>query len=374
MQPKATPERFKSAKGKFTNTNFDVNDYKTSNNSDYFIALSSSGGGYRAAYSTLGVMQALETLPSIKGNANFLQDIDLFSSVSGSGIATGYYISHVFNNKNFNLTEHVNQLIKQDQLTGKPNILRKNLDIYLFNQNVKQKYLIEQHFADIFKTDSGQLRLKNIFIDKASNETAKVPLWLINTTIFQNMAGLVLTPKKLINLGVSPKVAYDMHISKAAVASASYPMAIQPLKLVSNSCKHKCFLYLIDGGVNDNLGIMSTLSAIKNLKHKHKILIVIDASDVVDSPFSESKASPKPFDFMLKIPSMVTESHKQQIQQNMNLIAEDTRVIMLKISKDKRAIGIRTRFSSSLKEQKLLISIGKKLLLSYPNIQDLLSK
>lgn len=373
-QPTKSQEKFKSAKGVIQNNKFDINNYKSSNKTDYFIAVASSGGGYRAAYTTIGALEALEELPSIKGNGNFLQDVDLFSSVSGSGIAVGYYLAKSFDHKNFLLNKQISNIIANEKQSGQPNILRVNLDNLLFKDGKKSEYAIQAHFKKIFKTTKGQLKLKDIFVKRDSSNQQKLPIWLINATIFQNMAGIVINPENLIALGVLPKIANNMNSSTAAVASAAYPMAIPPLKLESKSCKKQCFIYLMDGGIYDNLGVMSALRAIKQAKQKHKILLVIDASERKDTPFSQSKSSPKPIDLMEKIPSMVTESHAQQIKQNLNIIAEDTRVIFIQLSDDKKTAGITTRFNSNLREQKLLIAVGKELVLKHPKIKQLLDK
>ena len=68
--------------------------------------------------------------------AQFLADIDIFSTVSGSGLAVGYYLSHYLDgqkqHKTFHLDKHIQHLLRQDHRRGRPNLLRQNLDPFLF--------------------------------------------------------------------------------------------------------------------------------------------------------------------------------------------------------------------------------------------------
>ena len=362
---------FSGATGDVKNYSVDINNYKHKQDSDYFVAIASSGGGYRATYITLGALMGLEQLPSIKGNKNLLSDIDLYSSISGSGLAVGYYLTKKYDDKDFDLNKNINQIINKDQKTHRANILRTNLDDMLFK---KDHIRIQNHIKKILKTQKGQLKLKDILVDKNDSAKPKIPLWYINSTIFQNMDGITLTPRTLIQLGATKKKAYNMNVSEAVMASMAYPMAIPPLKLTSNACKKPCYLYLIDGGIFDATGITPAMSAGKQVNSKHKLILIIDASDDKPTPFSTKSTPPKPIDMLAKIPDMVTESQIQRLKHAVELLPKDTNAIILKASKFKQEVGITTRLNASLKEQKMLIKIGQQLILNNKNLQAIIKK
>ena len=334
------------------------------NNSEYFIAVASSGGGYRATYTTLGALMAFAQIPSIKGNNNFLADIDLFSSVSGSGLAVGYYIANYDNDKNFDLNKNIYNLIKADKLTGKKNILRQDLDSMLFAKNYDAKLI--EHFNRITSNASGPLKLVASY-EKAQRH--ELPRWLINATIYQNMAGLVISPHNLKQLGIAKNTIENMDISTALLASAAFPMAIPPLKLKSSSCKTSCYIYLMDGGIYDNLGMTAAIDVIKQMHGKKNILIVIDANEKPQTPFSASSHKPTPAELLMKMPEMITDSQSNKMYNS--IIPENTLLIILKLSKFKQGLGVTTRFNSSLSEQKKLIAIGRKMVLSNLQIKKL---
>src|SRR5689334_14830562 len=58
---------------------------RNSHHNNIAMALAASGGGYRAANLTLGVLLGLEKMHSARLNMNMLQQVDYFSTVSGGG-------------------------------------------------------------------------------------------------------------------------------------------------------------------------------------------------------------------------------------------------------------------------------------------------
>lgn len=370
-QPQKKQLKFVGSEGVYDNIDFNINNYKYNNKDKYFIAIASSGGGYRASLITLGVMLELENAPSIKGKNNFLTDVDMFSTISGSGLSVGYYIAKIFDNPEFNLNHNIQSLLNKDQKTHKSNILRTNLDKILFNQNTAK---IQEHIKKILITDKGQLKLRDIFINQSQAEKQRIPLWLINSTIFQNMEGISLTPSTLVSLGVNKSKAESMNASEALMASMAYPMAIPPLKLVSKKCQQACYIYLIDGGVFDATGIIPILNVSKQVTNKYKLLIVIDSSENMSTPYSKSPEAPSPLDLLEKIPSMVTENQSQRVKHDLKLLNKDTKAVILKASKFKAGIGITTRLNASLEEQKMLIQIGRNLVKSSQQLQGIIQQ
>lgn len=369
-QPTVRNLKFSGITGKYSQLKFNINNYKYDKDK-IFIALASSGGGYRASFITLGVLLEFERLTSPNSKKNLLNDIDLYSTVSGSGLTVGYYLSHLYNNTDFDLNKNIESILEHDLKTHKENALRTNLDKMLFNQD-KQK--IQSHIKNLLRTDKGQLKLRDIFIDNKDTKKSRIPLWLINATIFQNMEGISITPNNLEKLGVDKNRSRLMNVSEAIMASMAYPMAIPPLQLESKSCGYKCYIYLVDGGIYDSTGIMPILAASKQAKNHKKLLIIIDSSENMTTPFSKSSKPPNPFDMLEKLPSMVTENQSQRARYAVNLLPKDTKAVILRASNIEGELGITTRLNASLNEQKKLIEIGRNLVRSSNELKRIITE
>ena len=370
-QPKKRLPTYAQATGTYTSHRNVLQKFQHYEDQRYYIALASSGGGYRATYVTLGVMLALSELNSVKANKNLLQDIDLFSSVSGSGLAVGYYLAKLYEDKNFDLNKNVNFALEQDQKTGKANILRTNLDKMLFTKDSQK---IQQHLKLILNTKKGGLKIKDILPTKPKQGPAKFPLWFINATIFQNMDGITIDPISLYDLGIDWQRANNMNVSQAVMASMAYPMVIPPLKLASKSCPSKCYIYLIDGGIYDNLGALTAIKLASQSKSRQKIIIIVDASTANPSPYSRSNIPPKPLELVNSMENMVIATQSKRLQELMSIQPKNTILILLRLNQFKQNIGLTTRLNASLSEQKKLISIGKQLVYSNKYLQSLSGK
>lgn len=96
------------------------------------VAMAFSGGGTRAAFFGLGALQELENL-KLNDNSNALQQIDYMSSVSGGGLAAGYYISTLYD---YNLP-------KKSPLTASINLTPTTDSVYSFHSKVRKDYVEE---------------------------------------------------------------------------------------------------------------------------------------------------------------------------------------------------------------------------------------
>lgn len=373
---------------------------------DMTIALASSGGGYRAANLTLGVLMGLEKI-KIK-NGNLLQAIDYYSSVSGGGFGVGYYMTQLHNHilacgdsgssPPFSLSKHVNATLINDQniLTSSNNISTNPLSMDLtgflfFGKN--RGYELENRLSEtIFKTNQGTLTLGDIFIPKNSKAKVRLPYWTTNSTIFQNAGSFPFAPDVLESYKIcgyfhenkeyqghcSGHLSYSMPVAVGATASASLPFAIPPTTLVSDCSKDKCYLQLFDGGLSDNLGVYTALSFLLQDKSKIKVLIVVDASKSNSSPFSRLKTPPENMALILRVATVSTDANRQRIKPSINLVsrellggagATNVIVIYLDLSHYPEAQNINTKLSISPLEQRLLLNIGQELVANNPTIK-----
>ena len=134
------------------------------------IALAASGGGYRAANFTLGILLGLEKTHSQRLNSNLLEQVDYYSSVSGGGFGVGYYLTQLHNYliKNgsiasFSLNENVHNMLRYNT-----NPLRQDLTGYLFFGEDRGLELEKRLNETLLATPDGGLLLGDIFVPNGS--------------------------------------------------------------------------------------------------------------------------------------------------------------------------------------------------------------
>lgn len=310
------------------------------------LALAISGGGQRASNFGAGVMLALEAIETDGASGgNFLAEIDYFSTVSGGGLAAGAYISSLHDHLHFggaradysftraihgpraspertdpDLKKHLEAGYVGDIVRGMLAWTRHNRGQYLeraFDDNVLgylwRRRKLESSEEEERRRDAS-LTLGDVF-DMRIRPAAKVrlPQWFANATVYENGAIFPFTPDhlKLYKvLGYThrlKKVRYDssrqtydqfvagVPLSLAMKTSGTFPLAIPATVLDSDMDDLNLYLHLLDGGLADNLGVITALRVLHQDNHaavKRKVLIVVDASTGTFAPFSEVPSSP----------------------------------------------------------------------------------
>ncbi len=310
------------------------------------VALAISGGGQRASNFGAGVMLALEAIETEGApGENFLAEIDYFSTVSGGGLAAGAYISSLHDHLYFggaradysftraihgppaspermdpDLKRHLEAGYVGDIVRGMLAWTRHNRGQYLelaFDNNVLG-YLWRQGKLESSEEEGqrrdASLTLGDVF-DMRSRPAAKVrlPQWIANATVFENGAIFPFTPDHLklykvraythrlkkVRHDKSPQT-YDQFIadvplSLAMKTSGTFPLAIPATTLDSDMDDLNLYLHLLDGGLADNLGVITALRVLHQDDHaavKRKVLIVVDAGTGTFAPFSNVPSSP----------------------------------------------------------------------------------
>ncbi len=364
---------------------------------DIAIAVAASGGGYRAANLTAGVLMGLEqiTNPHLKGN--LLEEVDYFSTVSGGGLGVGYYMASLYNylqeygNSPFNPEFSFTNTIKALPAV---NPLDKDYSKDIFSSpNAAQT--IEDSITDsILKKNNGDtLLLGDIFVPRNESPAAvKLPYWVTNATIYQNAALFPFTPDVLEKYNVKTypyhlatrvinNNGYDVPVAIGMAASASYPFAVPPLTLGSSGCdSNPCYLHLMDGGLADNLGIYTALHLLSQDKSKIKILIVIDAYKAAIEPFSKELIPPTNATIFWRILTMSADAARQNIKENVNDLTKDmlcrrgtnnVLVIYLDLAQYPQARNVGTTFSITPEQQQILLRSGEDLVLRNKQIAQL---
>lgn len=368
---------------------------------DIAIALAASGGGYRAANLTLGVLMGLEDLYSPALRGNLLQQIDYFSSVSGGGFGIGYYLAQLYDyqlqngeSSSFSLNSTVSAMLRQT--SGKENPLRTDLTPLLFFGKLRGVEFEANLNQYLLHTLDGGLTLGNIF--SLHDGKLIMPYWVINTTIFQNAAMLPFTPDVLARYEVrgyyhqhhyrkiteefdAPDYSMDMPVAVGLAASAAVPFALPPTTLISTGCTKPCYLQLYDGGLTDNLGIYSALDLLVQDKAKIKVLIIVDAHRSITQPFSQFAVSPQALPLIWRVLAMSTDSNWEHIKANLPFIAKSllcqhgTRhviVVDLNLDQYPEVQKINTSFNLSANDQLTLVHLGQTLVKNNQAIKQLL--
>jgi len=365
--------------------------------SDIAIAVAASGGGYRAANLTAGVLMGLEQITNPHLQGNLLEEVDYFSTVSGGGFGVGYYMASL---KDFMQTHSASgpfapQFSFTNTMNNIPdeNPLDKDYTDKLFFSADGGQQLEEDLAKSILHTKTGTLTLGDIFIPKNKDpHSVELPYWVTNSTIYQNAALMPFTPDILEKYGVTaypynhqmiPVKNYsDIPVAVGLAASASFPFALDPTTLESKACisQHRCYLQLLDGGISDNLGVYTAMNLLKQDAAKTKILIVIDAYAGQDQPFSANAAPPSGGTLFWRIMGIGVDASRQLVKHNINSIAraelcsegaKNVLVIYLDLENYARARAVKTNLFIPRTQQKLLLQVGQSLVADNPQFSQL---
>jgi hypothetical protein len=293
----------------------------------------------RAANFAAGVLKALEGVKVRGANgteSNLLREVDYFSTVSGGGLAAGSYIS-LLNSyqlshpddagaKGFSFSE-----LEKGSSRGWRNALSRDYQASLVRALLNPLMagpldrgdILEARLDDniLGRANGRSLRLSDVFVPKGT--IPKMPYWVTNGTVFENGAIFPFTPDILEKYGIDGynhrlltrdlKRPDDLPLSVGLKTSASFPVAIPPTTLRSGLDPAHPVIHLMDGGVADNLGIVTALRLLRKDSARKKVLIVIDAFNGVSEPFSKRRIRPGPVSAALRSTSISLDSAHQRV-------------------------------------------------------------
>jgi hypothetical protein len=161
------------------------------------------------------------------------------------------------------------------------------------------------------------LTLADVFVTAAdSGRQVMLPYWFANATVYNNAVIFPFSPDNLrdYNLagyyhrGVEHKLVnthkrqadpnnFVLHVplSAGVTSSANFPLAMPPLRFGSKMDPNNPYFYLLDGGVADNLGVITAMRLLgdkTNDNTPHKVLVVIDSYQGDLTPFEKDNESP----------------------------------------------------------------------------------
>lgn len=306
------------------------------NTDDLFVCVSFSGGGTRAAAFAYGVLMGLDEiqLPTTRPDgspATMLDEVDMISSVSGGSFtAMGYGLwgkelfngrfRHRFLERNIQLFLIFN-LLRPKNLLLIPSILLDTSDIAatFYNQRVfdEKTYqdLLDRHRRPLIVVNATDLSRRQRFaftqadFDLLGSDLASLPVaWAVAAS---SAFPILLSPLRLEYFHGKPLV-------DAVKAVLATPKRVRPPRhdiwarsLLTHETddpadveiderKHR-YMYLLDGGVADNLGVTAFMEsfrtgAIRRLIAENRIrrlvAIIVDAGTDPPEDLEGQPASP----------------------------------------------------------------------------------
>ena len=371
---------------------------RPNNQTDLAVAVAISGGGQRAANFGAGVLIGLESIDEFASNDNALEEVDYFSTVSGGGMTVAAYLSarHSWltragnRSERFSFAEALKRVgnkkrkqLKKDCKTANVEAfyaeqrslhvtdpcLRRHLDRGYHNNILRALTKPDIWFTPLDRGDmledafakellggnwnERDLKLGELFVAKNTNVQPKYPQWIANATVLENGAIFPFTPDIVARYKVNGythrlkeqrKPATQSHIDFAnqipvslpLAASGNFPSLIAPQTLMSDHDKDNPYLHLLDGGIADNLGLLSAIGLLNSEPQsvKRKLLIVIDAYPGEFAPYSTQESGPNWMQVYSKLPNMPLDGFRGRSRKLLDLVDQNSNVDVVYLSFD----------------------------------------
>ena len=210
----------------------------------WFLGLAVSGGGSRSANFSAGVMLELQRL-------GLLDRVDAISSVSGGSLSAAYYcLCDASDWNQGNVQRKLSHRFASDMLWRA--MLPWNMMILAFTDYDRSDVMAQTFTEDLFSRGGRTLTFADLRTDR--------PRLLINATDLQSGQRFVFCNETFDRLN-SDLSKYP--IGYAVAASSAVPVVLHQVTLRDFSSVFKQFRHLVDGGVEDNLGVLSLLEMYK---------------------------------------------------------------------------------------------------------------
>jgi hypothetical protein len=172
-------------------------------------------------------------------------------------------------------------------------------------------------FRDPNAAQNATLTLADVFIfANDPGRQVSMPYWFANAAVYQNAHLFPVSPDHLSlyqvvayyhrhkerKLPLSNRSDNDINdfalnvpLSVAVTSSGNFPLAMPPLRFTSKMDPNNPYFYLLDGGVADNLGIVTAMRLLSDKTNENtprKVLIVIDSYQGALTPYEKAKDPP----------------------------------------------------------------------------------
>ncbi len=258
--------------------------------SDLVVAVAISGGGHRAGNFATGALIGLEELT--RGDRDLLDEVDYFSTVSGGGFAAAAYLASRLEHELAAPDEpyrfaraieaHCDAAVPRDRCRRFA-LIRGYEGVFAWLRHpgiifgpVNAGDLLERDMdtrvLSVWSTEEGahrrrSLTMRDVFVPRDSARRPTLPYWVANAAVYRNGAIFPFTPDVLERYRVSwyrhrlerdtLRDPFDMPLAVGLKASVSVPGLIPLTTLESETTRRFRYLRLLDGGVADNLGVLT---------------------------------------------------------------------------------------------------------------------
>jgi predicted acylesterase/phospholipase RssA len=211
----------------------------------YFVGVSLSGGGSRSANFSAACMFQLERL-------GILQKVDYISCVSGGTLPAAYYCTHDRDWNPANVQAKMTHPFATDLMT-QTFFVPWNTVAMMFSRLNRSDLLARSFERVLFNENGRTLTFADLRRDR--------PRLLINATDMQSGRRFIFCNESFNQLN-SDLSKYP--IANAVTASSAVPVMLHPVTLHDFSTSYPGFRHFVDGGVADNLGIVTLVETYIN--------------------------------------------------------------------------------------------------------------
>lgn len=246
----------------------------------WFVGLAISGGGSRSANFSAAVMFQLQRL-------GLLDRVDAVSSVSGGSLTAAYYCLSTDDEWN---PGNLQRLMTHPFAADAWGVVLQpwNLAALALTDWDRSDILADSFTKNVFSRNGKALTFADL--------RAQRPRLLVNATDLQSGQRFVFSNESFD--GINSDLA-KYPIGYAVAASSSVPVVLHQVTLRDFSTVYQQYRHFVDGGINDNLGVLSLLETYKADNDaalargekapyaKGAVLIIIDAGTQFNARLSD---------------------------------------------------------------------------------------
>jgi hypothetical protein len=216
-----------------------------------------------------------------------------------------------------------------------------------------------ESLGDPKATENAVIELGDIFVRAEDvNRQVELPYWFANGAVYQNAMIFPFSPDQLSLYRLSAyyhrrreqkrcgphrdcedfnEFIFSVPVSVGVTSSANFPLAMPPLRFASEMDPNNPYFYLLDGGVSDNLGVVTALRVLGGKTEEnaiHKAIVVIDSFQGDLTPFEKAKDPPEEAAAAVRLMEIGLDSWRARYREAVNQLCEEKGVKAIYISFD----------------------------------------
>lgn len=208
-------------------------------------------------------------------------------------------------------------------------------------------------------SQNATLTFADIFVPASEpNRRVILPYWFPNAAVYNNSVIFPFSPdnlrrydlaayyhrcseKKIVNTRRRQQdpndFVFNIPLSDGVTSSANFPLAMPPLRFTSTMDPNNPYFYLLDGGVADNIGIITASRLLNDPVNRNiprKCLVVIDSYQGEIAPFEKAKDPPGTSDMAMHLMGMGLDSWRARYREFAQRLGEKDNIKIIFLSFD----------------------------------------